>query len=237
MNENVTGISTFGLMWLGREATFSGGHPYLFVSKRGEEPFIYCMQDLHELNDFCVTLFEASRQRAKQAKSFNQATEGLDFDSEEFNEFVDVYTYGYDESTLGRVYAPASALVMLYANLIRSLKRIAKYYGREIYEDWDKNRERSGAEMRQLRKLLETIANQNLTVFDQDKVKKLLDREIRNLRNSFMHGDWEAVERQIIGINIRAGFGIASKILDALEAVFTEDNFPDANSKRIINIA
>lgn len=236
MNDNVTGISTFGLMWLGREATFSGNHPYLFVSKRGEEPFIYCMQDLHELNDFCVTLFQASRQRAKEAKSFTEATEGLDQHSDEFSEFVDVYMYGYNESALGRVYAPASALVMLYANLIRSLKRIAKYYGREVYERWDNSRERSSAEMLQLRKLLESIANKKLTVFDQEKVKKLLDRDLRKLRNAFMHGDWESVERQIIGINIRAGFGVASKILESLEEIFTENNFPTAKSTRIIDI-
>ena len=228
---NVTGIATFGLTWIGRSGTFKGNHSYLFVPKRGEEPFILCMQDLHELNDFCVTLFESTRQRTNKAESFRDAIQGLDFESDEHSEVLATQQYGYKEELLGRMYSPASALIMLYANLVRSLKTIAKFYGEEEYFHWNQNNDRTGAEMPKLRKLLEGIANKKLMVFDKPKIKSLLDREIRSLRNSFMHGDWEAVERQVIGINIRAGFGAVSTILESLEDVFNEDNFPRKHTK------
>ena len=38
-----------------------------------------------------------------------------------------------------------------------------------------------------------------------------------------MHGDWEAVERHLKGMNIRTCFGVVSKIFSALEDVFDED--------------
>lgn len=76
-NGKVVGISQFGLSWVGREGGSLESHPYLFISKKAEEPFIEAQKSLHELNDFCVTLFESLRIKTSQqstlAESLDQA--------------------------------------------------------------------------------------------------------------------------------------------------------------------
>ncbi len=222
-DKKIIGISPYGLSWIGREGGILEVHPYLFLSKKGEEPFIFSQKSLHELNDFCVTLFEGMRAKSAVEPSFSEAVEYADED--EYFDLVDKFQFGYAAEDLGRMFCPASALIMLYANLIRALHVIAKYYGPDHYEAWRTSKDNRGAELRQLVDLLEGIHGQKLDVFYLTRVQILLDANMRTLRNDFLHGNWEGVERRLVGISLKSCFEVVSQVLYSLEENFYEERF------------
>ncbi len=228
VGHKVVGVASAGLRWVGREGGSLDFHPYLFLSKNGEEPFIFIQKSLHELNDFCVTLFESIKIKSADQPTFSESIESVD-DTEEYFDVLANFQFGYSADDLGRMYCPASALVMLYANLIRSLHVIAKYYGEKEYKEFKvRSRDNRGPEITQLITLLEKICGEKLDVFVQPRIRILLDENMRTLRNDFLHGKWEHVEQRVLGINIKSCFEIVSLIMDSLEQIFTEDKFlPD----------
>lgn len=225
VDHKVVGAASAGLRWVGREGGSLESHPYLFLSKNGEEPFIFIQKSLHELNDFCVTLFESVKTKSADQPTFSESVESVD-DTDEYFDVLANFQYGYSVEDLGRMYCPASALVMLYANLIRSLHVIAKHYGENEYKA--RSRDNKGPEISQLITLLEKICGEKLDVFVQPRIRILLDDNMRTLRNDFLHGKWERVEQRVLGINIKSCFEIVSLIMYSLEQIFTEDKFlPD----------
>lgn len=131
------------------------------------------------------------------------------------------------------MFGPASALVMLYANLIRSLHIIAKHYGPEKYEKWHKGRHSKGAELNKLVSLLEDICGQELDVFSEPRVKDLLFKSIRLLRNDFLHGKWEDVENRLVGMNIKGSFEMVSRVFGSLEEKFDEGRLLSSRIERL----
>ena len=220
-NRKIVGLSQFGLSWVGREGVMLEEHPYLFLSKKGEDPFIFAQSSLHELNDFCVTLFESIKTKAAEQPTFEQALKSAG--EENGYDVTFIYAFGYKADDLGRMFGPASALIMLYANLIRSLHVIAKHYSPKNYENWRTTRDTRGAELGQLAALLGKICGEELNVLKKPRVRILLNETMRTLRNDFLHGNWEGVERRLVGVNLRSCFEIVSHILGALEEKFDED--------------
>ncbi|MCC7182416.1 MAG: hypothetical protein IT509_02455 [Rhodocyclaceae bacterium] len=227
-DKKIIGISQYGLSWIGREGAALESHPYLFITKKGEDPFILIQQNLHEMNDFCVTLFEGIKNKASQQLTFSQEIDN--YEGDEYFDILEIYHLGYDVENLGRMYCPASALVMIYANLIRSLHIIAKYYGQDHYKSWRTTRDNRGAELEQLVFLLEKIAGEKLDVFIERRVRILIDDNMRPLRNDFLHGNWEGVERRLLGISIKNCFEIVSHILYFLEQKFDENRLLSGKS-------
>lgn len=223
-NPKVVGISAYGLSWIGREGGSLESHPYLFLSKNGEDPFITIQKSLHELNDFCITLFDCIKFKAAEQPTFNEAMESA-YDDNAYAEVLSSFQFGYAAEDLGRMFSPASSLILLYANLIRSLHIIAKHYGNDQYKAWKTSRDNRGAELSQLVTLLENISKEKLEIFTQPRVRILLDDNMRTLRNDFLHGNWESVERRIVGIGVKSCFEIVSLIMYSLEQKFTVDKF------------
>jgi len=222
-DKKIIGISQYGLSWIGRDGGVLETHQYLFLSKRGEEPFIFSQKSLHELNDFCVTLFEGMRAKSALEPSFSEVVEFADED--DYFDLIDKFQFGYAAEDLGRMFCPASALIMLYANLIRALHVIARHYGHDRYESWRTSKDNRGAELRQLVDLLEGIHGQKLDVFYLTRVQVLLDANMRTLRNDFLHGNWEGVERRLVGISLKSCFEVVSQVLYFLEEIFYEERF------------
>jgi hypothetical protein len=225
MTQNkVIGISMYGLEWVGRQGAVLESHPYLFLTKKGEEPFIFIQQNLHELNDFCVILFDGVKRKSLQEddKIKSATNDAQDFD--ELCHIFDIKHFGYE--SLGAMYCPASALVMLYANLIRSLNIIARHYGEDLYESWQSRARGAQAEIPKLVELLERISGQKIDIFEQPGVEKVLGHHMRLLRNDFVHGKWEEVEKRLKGMSIRRCFEIVSSVFSFLEERFDERLLP-----------
>jgi hypothetical protein len=218
-------LSQSGLEWVGREGSIKDNHPYLFVSKKGQDPFISTMQKLHELNDFCFVLFDGIRQRKETIPSFEQEAALVKSDDDEENLFHK-FVYGYDADHLGLLFCPASSLVMLYATYIQALNTIADYYGEEELKAWRRQNSLGTNEYRNLIQLLRSISKQPLEIFDNRRISVLIEDRIRKLRNAFMHGRWDIVEKNLVGVNVRSCFEVVSSVIQALEEVFDEEKEP-----------
>ena len=218
-------LSQSGLEWVGREGSIKVDHPYLFVSRKGQDPFISTMQKLHELNDFCVVLFDGIRHKIGDVPSFEEEAVLIQSEDEEEN-LIHKFMYGYNADQLGLLFCPASSLVMLYATYIQALNTIADYYGEDAFKAWRKQNSSGANEYRNIIQLLRSISNQPLEIFDNRRVLILIEDRIRRLRNAFMHGRWDVVKANLVGVNVRSCFEVVSSVIRALEEVFDEEKEP-----------
>jgi hypothetical protein len=233
-NKNLIYLSQSGLEWVGREGVLKRDHPYLFVSKKGQDPFIKIMQNLHELNDFCVALFEGVRIKIDRIKTIDEELEIVQTEEEEIDVW-DKFMYGYKADQLGILYCPASSLVMLYATYIQALCTIADWFGESEFKEWKMQNLSGSHEYKRLINLLRDISNNPLEIFDDRRVNILIDDRIKKLRNAFMHGKWDVVEANLVGVNVRSCFDVVSSVIKRLEEVFDE-NLEPWNSKWIKTI-
>ena len=229
MNEwRVKSSAHDNLEWLGVEGALLTEHDYIFFTKKGEDVFIEIQKSMHELNDFCVTLFTSivATGASEEARRNDLWESALAAAPEEgYDTLFSLGELAYKGNDLGRIFSPASATLLLYATLIRSLHSIASHYGEEKYKHWQSQNPR-GAELPALIELLESICNKKLHVFQHLQVKALIIDRARKLRNNFIHGDWLAVERDLVGVSIRRCFEVVSYIFSELELVFDEDQTP-----------
>ena len=232
--KNLIYLSQSGLEWVGREGILKADHPYLFVTKKGQDPFISIMQNMHELNDFCVILFEGIQKKTESVLTMNDELELVRTEDEEMDVW-DKFRFGYNANQLGILYCPASSLVMLYATYIQSLCTIADHFGESDFKEWQRKNSSGANEYRKLIQLLRDISNNPLEVFDDRRVIILIEDRIKKLRNDFMHGKWDAVEANLIGVNVRSCFDVVSSVVKNLEEVFDE-NLEPWNSKWIKEI-
>mgnify|MGYP000414927279 CR=1 FL=1 len=216
------------LVWLGTEGALLEEHDYLFRTKKGEEPFIEIQISLHELNDFCVTLFNSIANTAvDESVRYDELIESTKdedgyYDSDRYDDLFALSMLSYKCEDFGKIFTPASAVLLLYATLIRSLHSIARYYGSVKYKQWQSAKDPRGAEIPPIRELLESICNRKIDVFDHPQVKALITERARFLRNKFIHGEWHAVEKGLVGVNIRMCFELVSYIFSELELLFDE---------------
>jgi hypothetical protein len=226
-------LSQSGLEWVGREGSLKVDHPYLFVSRKGQDPFISTMQKLHELNDFCVVLFDGIRRKKGDVPSFEEEAALIKSEDDEEN-LIHKFMYGYNADQLGRLFCPASSLVMLYATYIQALKTIADYYGNEEFKAWKEKNSKGAYEYKNIIQLLRSISNQPLEIFDNRRVIKMIEERIKKLRNAFMHGNWDDVEANLVGVNVRSCFEVVSSVIRALEEVFDEEKEPWKSTLKMI---
>jgi hypothetical protein len=221
----VISLSKHGLTWFGSDGLDDDSHPYLFICARGNEPFIEAARAQHELNDFSVVLLQGVREKSASAVDMTEE-EWEELDIEEQADLLEKRRAAYELKHLGDLYCPASILVMLYAILIRSMHEIARYYDKTQYTLWQGSRSGRGSELERLIQLLERISGQELTVFSERRVRILLDKTVRPLRNDFLHGDWDGVETRLVGVSLRNCFEVVSLVLRYLEEVFDESTAP-----------
>jgi len=232
-SESLIYLSQSGLEWVGREGSIKADHPYLFVSRKGQDPFLSTMQKLHELNDFCVVLFDGIRRKKGDVPSFEEEAALIKSEDDEEN-LIHKFMYGYNADQLGRLFCPASSLVMLYATYIQALKTIADYYGNEEFKAWKEKNSKGAYEYKNIIQLLRSISNQPLEIFDNRRVIKMIEERIKKLRNAFMHGNWDDVEANLVGVNVRSCFEVVSSVIRALEEVFDEEKEPWKSTLKMI---
>lgn len=219
------------LEWVGTEGALLEHHDYLFITKKGEEPFMKIQKSMHELNDFCVTLLRSVKSAAinEQSNYDENLASAYEDGLEGFDSYYALSELAYSCEDFGRIYTPASAVLLLYATLIRSLYAVALYYGEEKCKQLYSVNKRPVEELPMLNKLLESICSMKIEVFHHPQVNFLIDKKARHLRNKFIHGDWIAVEKALLGINIRNCFAAVSFIFSELEELFDEEKIPRAN--------
>lgn len=226
--------------WIGTAGSLLEHHDYLFITKKGEEPFIEIQKSMLELNDFCVTLMKSVKSTAiDEKKNYDELLssafdEDGNYTDDGWDKHFALSEIAYSCEDYGRMFAPASAVLMLYGTLIRSLHAIALYYGEQKCKQYNSIKERAGAELPPLRELLESICGKKIDVFDHPQVKVLITNQARQLRNKFIHGEWNAVEKALVGVNIRNCFAAVSFIFNELELLFDDEQTP---SGRFVTLA
>lgn len=238
MNKSLKIDPNSKLEWLGTEGALLEEHDYLFITKKGEEPFIQIQKSLHELNDFCVMLIRSVKSTGVEEQSnydalLSSAFEDGMYTDEGFDKHFSLSVLAYSCEDFGRIFAPASAVLLLYGTLIRSLYAVAQYYGEQKCKQYDLTKEKAGAELPPLRQLLESICGKKIEVFDNRQVDALIFNQARYLRNKFIHGDWNAVDKALAGVNVRNCFAAVSFIFYELELLFDEDQTPSGRVKTL----
>lgn len=220
------------LEWIGTGGSLLEHHDYLFITKKGEEPFIEIQKSMLELNDFCVTLINSVKSTAiDEQKNYDELISSVfdedgNYTDDGWDQHFALREIAYSCDDFGRMFAPASAVLMLYGTLIRSLHAIALYYGWQKLNQYDSIKERAGAELPPLREFLESVCGKKIDVFDHPQVKALITSQARHLRNKFIHGEWNAVEKALVGVNIRNCFAAVSFIFSELELIFDYEQTP-----------
>lgn len=228
------------LEWIGTAGSLLEHHDYLFITKKGEEPFIEIQKSMLELNDFCVTLMKSVKSTAiDEKKNYVELLNSVfdedgNYTDDGWDKHFALSEIAYSCEDFGRMFAPASAVLMLYGTLIRSLHAIALYYGEQKCKQFNSIKERAGAELPPLRELLEAVCGKKIDVFDHSQVKVLITYQARQLRNKFIHGEWNAVEKALVGVNIRNCFAAVSFIFSELELLFDDEQTP---SGRFVTLA
>ncbi len=224
------------LEWVGTAGSLLESHDYLFVTKKGEDPFIEIQKSMHELNDFCVALMESVKsagieEKASYDELLNSAFEEGSYAEEDgFHKHFSLSVLAYSCEGFGRIFAPASAVLLLYGTLIRSLHAIAFHYDEKKFNNFQLAKERSGAELPPIRDLLESICGEKVDAFDHPQFNSLITSQARFLRNKFIHGDWVAVESALRSVNIRNCFAAVTFIFNELELMFDEQKTPSGRS-------
>ena len=226
------------LEWVGTAGSLLENHDYLFVTKKGEEPFIEIQKSMHELNDFCVSLMTMIKSTGEHEKGnyddlVSSAFEDGLYTEEGFDKHYLLSVLAYSCEDFGRIFAPASAVLLLYATLIRSLHSIALHYDEERCKKFESVKDRRGEELPPIRDLLESICGVKIDVFDHPQFNALITNQARFLRNKFIHGEWVAVENALKSVNIRNCFAAVSFLFDELELLFDEEKTPSGRYKEI----
>lgn len=86
-------MSLNGLSWIGRDGGLLTEHPYVFVSKKGENCFIEIQKNWQELNDFCVTLFQTVKAVGADPKHL--------VEEEDVDSLYSIAHFGYSVEDLG----------------------------------------------------------------------------------------------------------------------------------------
>lgn len=221
------------LEWLGTEGSMLEEHHYLFRTRKGEDTFIEIQKSLDELNDFCFVLFQSMANVSQQtAEEQNTLIETL-WEEDDYLNWESVVRTSYSCADFGKIFSPASAVLLLFATFIRHLHAIASHYGESKYKQWLANKDPRAAEIPPLVELLESICNRKLDVFNNAQVKALITERARYLRNKFIHGDWQAVEKGLVGVTIRCCFEAVAHVFTELELVFDEDLTPSGKIKTL----
>jgi hypothetical protein len=224
------------LSFVGRDGFDLDTHPYLFITKTGEEPFLNIMNNLHELNDVIVTLRDALNVVRNKTKSYEEEvlelknkTPDEDYNDEWFDLDFKLH-HSYNQNMIGLLYTPASAFVLLYVVLVQGLQEIILYYkGKEFLKDFKKNTRES--EVKNLLSFLYVDSNGKIDLTKNKKMDLILNK-IRQLRNEFVHGDWFNLKNTMLGLDIISCFKIVAELLESVESYY-DGKRPD-NEKLVI---
>ena len=211
------------LMLHGDKGVLLDDHPYLFRCRSGLDCFLEIQKEMATLNDFCVVIRDATEQHthAQHVCEYEDPADAWDA------EFARAMT-GYSAHQVGKLFSPASSLVLLYLFLIKSLKSLNITCNSEKYRSWASKRNRHGpAEIKQLIELLEKRFSISFGIFGDQQMKIVLFEKVRIIRNNFAHGEWDKVERDLQKVNQVMAFSLVSKLLRKIEEKLPGDAYLD----------
>ncbi len=199
----------------GDKGVFLDDHPYLFRCRSGQDCFLDIQKEMAMLNDFCVVIGDATEQHshALQDSEYKDPADAWDA------EFARAMT-GYSASQVGKLFSPASSLVLLYLFLIKSLRSLNITYNSEIFRTW--RSDNRSPEIVQLIKLLEDKFGISFGVLKDPQMEIVLFKSVRRIRNDFTHGNWDRVEKDLQKVSQVLAFSLVSKLLSKIEEKLIE---------------
>ncbi len=162
------------------------------------------------LNDFCVVIGDATEQHSHVLEDSDSEDPADEWDAE----FARVMT-GYSASQVGKLFSPASSLVLLYLFLIKSLRSLNITYNSEVFRLW--RHDPRSPEIIQLIKLLEDKFGISFGILKDPQMEIVLFKLVRKIRNDFTHGNWDKVEKDLQKVSQVLAFSLVSKLLSNIE--------------------
>lgn len=198
------------LMLHGDEGVLLEDHPYLFRCRHHEDCFLNIQKEMAMLNDFCVVIKDASdrHSHSMNADEYEDPVEAWEV------EHMRALT-GYSAKSVGKLFSPASSMVLLYLFLIKSLRSINISYNSDMFRVWRSNN--NSPEVIQLIELLEKRFEISFGIIQDQQMQIVLFRTVRRIRNNFTHGDWDKVDDDLQKVNPVMAFGLVSKLLNKIQ--------------------
>jgi hypothetical protein len=225
--------------------------PYLFSSRKWEPVFAESQKKLHELNNVIVLLRDALDDEGRYQLSAQEVVRHAEEDNGECHLYSEAYP-GEDEDVarsifehevevglellaynkIGCLYAPASALTLLYATFIKILRSIGEFYDPFRFKKWLTENGRS-PELQKLISALEYISGERkIPELRTRRFEELINSKAKRVRNAFVHGDWDEIERIMLKTPAHSCFDVVRESLEALEETFTKEHFPNFSGSR-----
>jgi hypothetical protein len=208
----------------GEAGTYLESHPYLFRCRLGGDCFLEIQKEMAMLNDFCVVIRDATEQHS-HTQHIREHEDGADAWDDQFAREM----MGYSAREVGKLFSPASSMVLLYLFLIKSLRALNISYNPENFGHWRSNSK--SPEIAQLIERLEKNFGISFGVLDDEKMKKILFQTVRKIRNNFTHGEWGEVEKDLQTVSQVMAFGLVSELLSRIEIKFIEHGVESASER------
>jgi hypothetical protein len=203
------------LMLHGDKGVFLEDHPYLFRCRSGEDCFLDIQKEMAMLNDFCVVIGDATEHHVHALHVSGYEDPADEWDAE----FARAMT-GYSANQVGKLFSPASSMVLLYLFLIKSLRSLNIIYNSKNFRKW--RSDSRSPEIVQLIELLEKSLGISFGILEDEQMKKVIFQTVRKIRNNFTHGDWVKVEKDLQKVSQVMAFSLVSKLLSKIEETFNE---------------
>ena len=207
---------------------FSGLASYLYYSTTGADVFAHAQRQFHELNNLFVVMSSIfSKEQFNELPYWDMAEKVMEehypgYSTEDEQVYNDVLwalsTFSYSE--IGRIYVPASALVLLYATFVQTLYSIVRVYGGKQVSDAIS--QKAGIEIKNIINSLEILSGTKIKSLRSKSIEEQIFTKARKVRNSFLHGDWKECESIIGKARVKECFICIRVALKQLEEIFRD---------------
>lgn len=212
MSDELDVAAKYGLFWASTTWEREDGHlladsSYIYQPERFSKTFSVLFDKLRQLNDYCYQLLLSVEERWTDLNQQRaSAIACSDTGAEELCWLDDVIPH-WDDNV--KVVTHATSAVLLSSFLEWGLKRIAKDLNVDIPR-------KSGRGMSDVKFLLLQLKQSGLNIQLDPKIDKAIDN-LRSVRNSYAHGEWDQVEKKLTKISLIECFKVVSELFVHLE--------------------
>ncbi|WP_202704129.1 hypothetical protein [Flavobacterium sp. UGB4466] len=198
---------------------------YCVIEEEGQELFNFCL-NIQDSITHKISALETEKKDLEEDPNIYSSYDGLEFQNEDaicgLEEF-EIPTW----TKLLYFTVPLNQIILVNIYVEKSLKSLCSTYAPEntstCYGGYSLNlkQEKGKSIIESYLLYLNKFCNFNINI---PQSLEYLNSHIRNIRNNFVHGDWEKCKTQLEQIDINDLFAGTSELFEAIENEFLRQN-------------
>jgi hypothetical protein len=192
-------------------------------------------EDLHQLYNFCLNFQSSTLDKINSLKEEKTNLEsdlfkiqceydGLEFRSIDFIHGLEEFEIPTWDNSYNFI-VPLNQLLLISIFLEKSLKSLCSEYSPENNSDFYGGykivlQSKRKSKIETYINYLKTVCNLEIKL--SQEILLFLD-QTRNVRNAFVHGDWDEIGQMFIDFNSNESFIIVSKLLEEIEKAYMKN--------------